>query len=191
MKRFTLIAAVVVGCMMLMAVQTSVGGILYYGQPESTVGPTVHVDMEYGAHTVFTVSDGLTYYETFVGHMVEFRSGTNVAPGCAYNVSLSTNVLGSGGYVFRSLSPEAAWLYSQYAAGTLDGFPYSSDDLDVTQRIAESQLRFAIGYLQGLWTLWEVRLDITEVGLGWISKPKVSKPKLRKHEVRLLSQKRG
>jgi hypothetical protein len=153
---------------MLLTMQSCVAGILYYGQPEETVGPTVRCDMEFGAHTVFTVSDGLTYEPTFVGHMVEFRSGTNVQAGSSYNVSLSTQILGSGGYVFNELTPEAAWLYTQYCFGTLSGFVYSEDDLDEDQRACESQLRYAIGVFQGLWTIDEQYGENLQ-GRGWIA----------------------
>ena len=168
MKRSMSMAALV-GCTMLITIQTSVAGQLYIGQPPETIGPTVRCEMEIGAHTVFTVSDGLTYESTFVGHMVEFRSGQIVYPGSTYNVSLSTQILAAGGYVLNDLTPEAAYLYTQFRFGTLPGFSYSEDHDDYDQRVSESQLRHAIGYLQGIWTMWEIRYCISDVGLGWVA----------------------
>ena len=85
---------------------------------------------------------GLTGFETFC-----VEGGNNditFYPGGIYNYSFSENILGGRP---MQLSVGVAWLYSQFATGTLAGYDYSATD---GGRITSAgELQNAIWYLQG------------------------------------------
>jgi hypothetical protein len=85
---------------------------------------------------------GLTGFETFC-----VEGGNNditFYPGGIYNYSFSENILGGRP---MQLSVGVAWLYSQFATGTLAGYDYSATD---GGRITSAgALQNAIWYLQG------------------------------------------
>jgi hypothetical protein len=88
--------------------------------------------------------NGLTAFETFC-----VEGGTNDVyfnPGQIYTYSLSEDVLG-GSQPDMTLSVGAAWLYEQFATGTLEGYDFSTTDGGRSTTAAE--LQDAIWFLQG------------------------------------------
>ncbi len=85
----------------------------------------------------------------FNGNFETFCLEANVEfnPGVTYNVSVSQTVLKTGG----PLTIGAAWLYTQFAAGTLSGYNYSQTSKTGGQydrAISALGLQYAIWYLQ-------------------------------------------
>ncbi|MGD1030821.1 MAG: hypothetical protein ABSA05_06725 [Opitutaceae bacterium] len=88
--------------------------------------------------------NGLTAFETFC-----VEGGTNDVnfnPGQAYAYSMSEDILG-GSQPDMTLSVGAAWLYEQFATGTLEGYDYSTTNGG--RSTAAAELQDAIWFLQG------------------------------------------
>ena len=75
------------------------------------------------------------------------ETGEYFYPGTTYNVTISDEIMYDGGQ-FPNGEPitiGTAWLYSQFAAGTLSGYDYS----DSGRTVSAGDLQQAIWYLQG------------------------------------------
>jgi len=84
-----------------------------------------------------------TYFQTFCIETMEYFS-----PGSTYNVTISDKILYNAGQ-FPSGGPitlGTAWLYSQFAAGTLNGYDYTYGS---GRTATAGDLQQAIWYLQG------------------------------------------
>jgi len=94
------------------------------------------------APTTVNLTAGNPNFQTFCVETGEFFN-----PGTTYNVTISDEVLNDGGQ-FPNGEPitiGTAWLYSQFAAGTLSGYDYS----DSGRTASAGGLQQAIWHLQG------------------------------------------
>ena len=93
-----------------------------------------------------TTADLTAAYPDFQTFCIEM--GEYFSPGTTYNVTISDRVLYNGGQ-FPSGDPikfGTAWLYSQFAAGTLSGYDYTYGS---GRTASAGDLQLAIWYLQG------------------------------------------
>lgn len=85
---------------------------------------------------------GTPNFQTFC-----IETGEYFYPGTTYNVTISDEVMYDGGQfpVGEPITIGTAWLYSQFAAGTLSGYDYH----DSGRTVSAGDLQQAIWYLQG------------------------------------------
>jgi len=83
------------------------------------------------------------YFQTFC-----IETGEFFYPGSTYNVTISDDVMFNGGQFpgGEPITMGTAWLYSQFAAGTLSGYDYT---YGTGRTITAGDLQQAIWYLQG------------------------------------------
>ena len=94
------------------------------------------------APATINLAAGAPNFQTFCVETGEF-----FYPGTTYNVSISDEVRYDGGQfpAGEPITLGTAWLYSQFAAGTLSGYDY----LDSGRTASAGNLQQAIWYLQG------------------------------------------
>lgn len=127
------------------------------GEFTATTSPTQAI----GAYSSYTST--ATSFQTFC-----VQVGTEFAPGNTYDYTLSLTSLGGGGYPGHPvgvgnpysypLAEGTAWLYSQFAMGTLGGYDFSNS---LGQRYTDA------GTLQA--AIWALQGNQTNPGMGYPS----------------------